>query len=75
MSHNASENTDTANDTVSDVEADNRTFTLFLGLPTELRFEIWQYAIPAGRVVDIVYDKEQDRYFSFHTKVPTVLRK
>jgi hypothetical protein len=71
MSNNDSQE----NDAVSSVDSEDHTFTLFPGLPTELRFEIWRYAIPAGRIVDIVYDKEQDRYFSFHTKVPTVLRK
>jgi hypothetical protein len=48
-------------------------FILFPKLPASVRNRIWKYSLPSGRLVDIVFDKEQDRYFSFHAIIPAVL--
>jgi hypothetical protein len=48
-------------------------FVLFQKLPAVVRQRIWKHGIPSGRVVDVVFDEEQDRYFSFHAIIPTVL--
>jgi hypothetical protein len=64
---------DSGDEAVSEIEAPGVIFTLFPKLTPELRCKVWQYAIPAGRVVDIVYDEDQDHYFSFHAKIPAVL--
>ncbi|PQE29051.1 hypothetical protein CJF30_00004084 [Rutstroemia sp. NJR-2017a BBW] len=34
---------------------------------------IWNYALPGPRVVDLTYDKNQDRYFSFNCPPPVLL--
>ncbi|KAE9379951.1 hypothetical protein N431DRAFT_361188, partial [Stipitochalara longipes BDJ] len=48
-------------------------FFRFPKLPASARDRIWKYSIPSGRVVDVVFDKEQDRYFSFHAIIPAIL--
>jgi hypothetical protein len=44
-------------------------FVRFLRLRTSVRDIIWKDSIPSGRVVDIVFDKDQDCYFSFHAVI------
>jgi hypothetical protein len=48
-------------------------FTIFPELPIELRLKIWEYAFPP-RVVNIVYDHDRDRYFSFNSSPPILLQ-
>jgi hypothetical protein len=62
------QNSSEASDT--DLEGD---FILFPKLPASVRERIWKYSLPSGRVVDLVFDKDQDRYFSFHAIVPAVI--
>jgi hypothetical protein len=45
----------------------------FAEMPAQVKENIWRYFIPAGRVVDIVYCKYEDRFFSFGAIVPAVL--
>ncbi|PVH72484.1 hypothetical protein DL98DRAFT_595945 [Cadophora sp. DSE1049] len=49
-------------------------FTLLLKLPYMLRHKVWKESIEVRRAVDVVYDKAQNRYFSFNTKVPSILQ-
>lgn len=56
-----------------DFPATDRTFPIFKNLSAELRNMIWKLSLPGSRVVDIIYDKEQDKYLSFHSKPPTIL--
>src|ERR1700712_537320 len=49
------------------------TFPKFKKLAPELRHMIWKLSLPGPRVVDIIYDKNQDKYFSFHSQVPSLL--
>ncbi|PQE31388.1 hypothetical protein CJF32_00001970 [Rutstroemia sp. NJR-2017a WRK4] len=49
------------------------TFPRFCDLPGEVRTMIWNYALPGSRVVDIIYDKDQDRYLSFNSPPPALL--
>ena len=48
-------------------------FKRFNALPVELRRTIWKYLLPKGRVIDVVFDRDRDRYYSFHSVVPVVL--
>ena len=48
-------------------------FFRFPKLPTSVRDRIWKHSIPSGRVVDVVFDENQDKYFSFHAIVPAIL--
>jgi 2EXR family len=48
-------------------------FFRFPNLPANVRQRIWKYAIPSGRVVDVVFEQEKDRYFSFAAIVPPIL--
>jgi len=85
MSQDASTSTDidsassvslnSEDETLHEMEEYHGLFAFFPKLPPELRRPIWRFAIPNGRIVDIVYDEEQDRYFSFHAQVPAILRK
>jgi hypothetical protein len=49
------------------------TFPHFGDLAIEVRTMIWNYALPGSRVVDIIYDKDQDRYLSFNSPPPALL--
>lgn len=49
------------------------TFPRFRDLSIEIRTMIWKYALPESRVVDLIYDKNQDRYFSFNSPPPALL--
>ncbi|CAD6443619.1 38d0e628-be16-42cd-b410-6a90753daaa9 [Sclerotinia trifoliorum] len=44
------------------------TFVRFKQLCSELRNMIWKLSLPKARIIDIVYDKDQDKYLSFHSK-------
>jgi hypothetical protein len=48
-------------------------FVRFPKLPASVRDRIWKDSIPNGRVVDIIFDKDQDCYFSFHAVIPSIL--
>ncbi|KAN0123001.1 hypothetical protein V8E51_001327 [Hyaloscypha variabilis] len=48
-------------------------FKRFNSLPEELRRTIWKYSIPRGRIVDVVFDRNRDRYCSFYAVVPAAL--
>jgi hypothetical protein len=48
-------------------------FRRFNALPEELRRIIWKYSLPKGRIVDVVFDRDRDRYCSFHAVVPAAL--
>ena len=49
-------------------------FSRFGRLPAELRIDIWELTIPRQqRIVNLIYDAGQDRYFSFNSTVPTLL--
>ena len=48
-------------------------FVRFPKLPASVRDRIWKDSIPGGRVVAIVFGKDQDRYFSFHAVIPSIL--
>jgi hypothetical protein len=47
--------------------------SLWRKLPAELRIMMWKLSIPQSRVVDVVYDSDQERYFSLKTPVPNIL--
>ncbi|KAF7872387.1 hypothetical protein EAF04_003308 [Stromatinia cepivora] len=49
------------------------TFLKFKNLSAELRNMIWKLSLPEARIVDIIYDKDQDKYLSFHSKAPSLL--
>lgn len=56
----------------SETEAEGE-LSLFATMPLEIRANIWKAFIPGGRVVDVIFSEDQDRYFSFGATVPTVL--
>ncbi|KAK6606210.1 hypothetical protein H4I96_04672 [Botrytis cinerea] len=49
------------------------TFPNFQNLSLELRTMIWKLNLPGARIIDVIYDKDQDKYFSFHSKPPSLL--
>lgn len=49
------------------------TFHRFYDLPLDIRHIIWTYTLPGSRIVDIIYDKNQNRYFSFNSRPPVLL--
>ncbi|QSZ33613.1 hypothetical protein DSL72_005181 [Monilinia vaccinii-corymbosi] len=50
-----------------------KTLSRFKELAPELRNAIWKLNIPGDRIVDIIYDKGQDKYLSFRAKIPSLL--
>ncbi|TGO46123.1 hypothetical protein BOTNAR_0612g00030 [Botryotinia narcissicola] len=49
------------------------TFPKFQELSFELREMIWKLTLPGARIIDVVYDPDQDKYSSFHSKPPSLL--
>ncbi|KAI9645567.1 hypothetical protein NHQ30_006309 [Ciborinia camelliae] len=50
-----------------------KTFPKFKKLAVELRNMIWKLSLPGPRIIDIIYDKDQDKYLSFRSKPPSLL--
>jgi hypothetical protein len=53
-----------------------QTFTQFSRLPSELRDQIWKHALEDDRVVEIIYDRRRERWWSAKsskTSAPSVL--
>ncbi|KAG4027367.1 hypothetical protein MFRU_030g00040 [Monilinia fructicola] len=48
-------------------------FPIFMKLVPEMREAIWKFSLPEMRVIDLIYDKNQDKYLSFRSKVPSLL--
>ncbi|ESZ99067.1 hypothetical protein SBOR_0477 [Sclerotinia borealis F-4128] len=58
---------------ISDLSPTARTFPKFKELAVEVRDMIWKFSLPGPRIVDIIYNKDQDKYLSFHSKPPSLL--
>ncbi|KAF7956724.1 hypothetical protein EAE96_004054 [Botrytis aclada] len=49
------------------------TFPNFQKLSLELRELIWKRNLPGAQIIDVIYDKDQDKYLSFHSQAPSLL--
>ena len=45
----------------------------FLELPTELKLLIWGFVIPEARIIDVMWNKSRDKYYT-DTEQPAMLR-
>jgi hypothetical protein len=61
-------------DLTEDLDQDNGpVFTIFPNLPIELHIKIWEHAFPT-RVVNLTYDQYNDRFHSFNSTPPLLLK-